>query len=315
MERPWSAKFQYPALVLLMTGFLLHPFLASASPLISINPAHVELTTTPGAHLASSFKFWNGTNADVFVHLQAADFTPQGEEGQILVDGEEDPINSLKDWVRIAAPDVNVPAGAELPIDFSLDVPANASPGSHWGTLLAILAPQGTGPGTAVQTRFGLLILVRVLGDVREKLTIESASAPRFTDSPPITVEARFRNEGTVHEATQGTIEVRNLFGALVATGTLPVRNVLPGVVRKVDASVGDRGFWLRRYTVLLSAAYGDKGETLAARRVVWIIPWRRYGFWMLGTLALFIWVLAAPERFKRAWYEFKTGLPPPKDL
>jgi len=312
MEGP---KFQYLNLALCLAAFLLHPFLASAGPLISINPAHVELTATPGAHVVSTFKFWNGTSADLLVHLQAADFTPQGEEGQILVDGEEDLANSLKHWITIAAPDVNIPAGEEPTIDFSLDVPANASPGSHWGTLLAVLAPQGTGPGTAVQTRFGLLILVRVLGDVREKLTIESASIPRFTDSPPITLTARFRNEGTVHEAPQGTIEVRNLYGAIVATGTLPVRNVLPGVVRKVDASVGESGFWLGRYTVLLSAAYGDKGEKLAARRVVWIIPWRRYGFWMLGTLTLLIWVLAAPERFKRAWYEFKTGLPPPKDL
>src|SRR2546426_10303957 len=196
MECP---KFQYPALALFLAGFLLHPFPASAGPLIAINPAHVELTATPGAHLTSSFKFWNGTSADVLVHLQAADFTPQGEEGQILVDGEEDPINSLKDWVRIAAPDVNIPAGEEPTIDFSLDVPANASPGSHWGTLLTVLAPQGTGPGTAVQTRLGLLILVRVLGDVREKLTIESASAPRVPDSPPIAIEPRFRNECTVH--------------------------------------------------------------------------------------------------------------------
>jgi hypothetical protein len=157
---PWSAKFQYPAWALLMAAFLLNPFLASANPLISINPAHVELTATPGAHLTSGFKFWNGTNGDLLIHLQAADFTPQGEEGQILVDGEEDPSSSLKDWVRTAAPDANVPAGQEVAIDFSLDVPANASPGSHWGTLLTVLAPEGTGPGTAVQTRFGLLILV-----------------------------------------------------------------------------------------------------------------------------------------------------------
>src|SRR5947208_11391836 len=153
MQRPWDRKFQYPALVLFMAAFLLHPFLASAGPLISINPAHVELTATPGAHLASSFKFWNGTSGGLLVHLEAADFTPQGEEGQILVDGEEDPINSLKNWVTLAAADVNIPAGEEPTIDFSLDVPANASPGSHWGTLLTVLAPQRTGPGPAVQTR------------------------------------------------------------------------------------------------------------------------------------------------------------------
>src|SRR6266571_1872047 len=128
MEGP---KFQYPALALFLAAFLLHPFHASAGPLISINPAHVELTATPGAHLTSAFKFWNGTSAGLLVHLQAADFTPQGEEGQILVDGEEDPINSLKNWVKTANPDVNIPAGHEIAINFSLDLPANASPGSH----------------------------------------------------------------------------------------------------------------------------------------------------------------------------------------
>src|SRR6266568_9327934 len=119
MESPWSAKFQYPALVLLIAAFLLHPFHASAGPLISINPAHVELTATPGAHLASSFKFWNGTSAGLLVHLEAADFKPQGEEGQILVDGEEDPANSLKHWVRPSSPDVTIAAGEEPSLNFA----------------------------------------------------------------------------------------------------------------------------------------------------------------------------------------------------
>jgi len=119
-----------------------------------------------------------------------------------------------------------------------------------------------------------------------------------------------------VHEAPLGDIEVRNMFGRLVATGTLPVRNVLPGVVRKIGTSVGaGEGFWLGRYTVLLSATYGDAGQILTAKRIIWVVPWRRYGLWLLGALALLIWVIAAPERFKRAWYEFKTGLPPPKEL
>jgi hypothetical protein len=85
---------------------------------------------------------------------------------------------------------------------------------------------------------------------------------PGFLESPPILLEARFRNEGTVHEAPSGEIEVRNMFGWLVATSTLPVRNVLPGDVRKVEASVGD-GLWLGRYTVSLSARYGDGNEEL----------------------------------------------------
>ena len=75
-----------------------------------------------------------------------------------------------------------------------------------------------------------------------------------------------------MHEAPVGNIEVRNIFGSLVATGTLPVRNVLPGVARKIEASVGE-GFWFGRYTVLFNATYGDKGEKLSATRTIWIVP------------------------------------------
>src|SRR5438094_5174637 len=145
-------------LIFIASALILRALPAFAGPLISINPAHVELTATPGAHLTSAFKFWNGTSADMLIHLEAADFTPQGEEGQILVDGEEDPINSLKAWVRAATPEVTIAAGEEPTLNFALDVPPNADPGSHWGTLLAITGPQNAGSNTVINTRLGLLI-------------------------------------------------------------------------------------------------------------------------------------------------------------
>jgi hypothetical protein len=58
---------------------------------------------------------------------------------------------------------------------------------------------------------------------------------PKFTENPPIALEERFRNEGTVHEASVRDMEVRNVVGSLVGTRTLPLRTVLPGLVRKVE--------------------------------------------------------------------------------
>ena len=136
---------------------------------------------------------------------------------------------------------------------------------------------------------------------------------PTFAESPPIALEARFKNEGTVHEAPQGTIEVRNMFGGLVATGTLPVRNVLPGVVRKMAASVGS-GIWLGRYTVLLRARYGDGNQELSARNIVWVVPWRTQGWKLLLAFGFVLWVVLVRKRFRRAWYALRTGLPPPQD-
>jgi hypothetical protein len=93
-----------------------------------------------------------------------------------------------------------------------------------------------------VQERLGFIIYVRVLGEAREALTLGSVTVPSFAESPPIALEARFQNEGTVHEAPVGTIEVRDMLGWIVATATLPVRNVLPGAIRKVVAPVGGDG-------------------------------------------------------------------------
>jgi hypothetical protein len=164
-----------------------------------------------------------------------------------------------------------------------------------------------------VQVRTGVILLVRVLGDVKEKLALESFSTPRFAEAPPILLEARLRNEGTVHEAPSGEIEVRNMFGGLAATGTLPVRNVLPGNVRKVSAQVGD-GIWLGRYTVLLHATYGDNGQELVAKQYVWIVPWRTHCWKVLLAIFFIAFVIWKRRNFGRAWYALRTGKPPPED-
>jgi hypothetical protein len=275
----------------------------------------IEFTASPGETLKGTLRFWNGTDGELPVHLEVADVSQQDEEGHAAV-AEENAANSLKAWVTAMTPDLNVFPKAEIPLDFSIAVPANADPGTHWGEILVITAPPDQANGTGAQVGIGVILLVRVLGEATEKLELESVSAPRFTESPPIALEARFRNDGTVHEAPQGTIEVRNMFGGLVATGTLPVRNVLPGVVRKVEASVGN-GLWLGRYTVLLSATYGDSPQELVARKIIWVLPWRTQGWKFL--LAIGFALCLTKKRFRMAcrmfWYEFKTGLPPPKDL
>src|SRR5437667_9498419 len=50
------------------------PFLvvpsALAAPLpVAINPTRIEITASPGDQVESSFKFWNGTDTDLPVHL------------------------------------------------------------------------------------------------------------------------------------------------------------------------------------------------------------------------------------------------------
>jgi hypothetical protein len=310
----WKLPNKHLPLACLLGGFVAFlSHLASAAPLpVALRPAHFEIAASPGDQVKATVYFYNGTDAELPVHMESEDIRPQDEEGHVA--GEvEDAVNSLKDWVKPVYPDVVVFPKQEIPLDFAIDVPANADPGSHWGGVLVRTAPVLTGGGAAIQTRVGTIVLLRVSGEAKEKLALESVSLPRFAESPPITLEARFKNEGTVHEAPQGKIEVRNVFGWLVATGTLPVRNVWPGDVRKIEASVGE-GLWLGRYTVLFRATYGDGKDELVARRIIWVAPWRTQGWKVLLGIGILAFVIWKRRNFGGFWYTLRTGKPPPED-
>jgi hypothetical protein len=299
--------------IFLVAIYFLLAVSASAQSLpVAINPTRIEITASPGEKVSSSFAIWNGTDEFLPIHLEGADVAPQDEEGHVTVGAKIPEGNSLKQWLHPELNDFAVASKQEFLLKFTVDVPTTADPGTHYGALLVTSAPVSNGGGAAVQVKIGPIILVRVLGDVKEKLTLESLSVSRFAESPPIALEVRFKNEGTVHVAPLGTIEVRNWFGGLVATGTLPERNVLPGAIRKVEASLGE-GLWLGRYTVLLRAMYATKDE-IVARQVIWVVPWRTQGWKVLlgiGVLAFVIW---KRRNFGRAWYAVRTGKPPPKD-
>ena len=105
---------------------------------------------------------------------------------------------------------------------------------------------------------------------------------------------------------------MRNVLGWLVATGTLPVRNVWPGDTRKIEASVGD-GVWLGRYTVLLRAKYGEDQE-LASQAKIWVVPWRTQGWKVLLGIGILTFVIWKRRNFGGFWYTLRTGKPPPED-
>jgi hypothetical protein len=299
--------------IFLVGCFVFLPYLASAAPLpVAIRPAHFEIAANPGDRLTVTIYFWNGTDTELPVHMESEDIRPQDENGHVAGEAE-DAVNSLKGWVKPKYPDVVVFPKQEIALDFTIEVPVNADPGSHWGGVVVRTAPVPAGGGAAIQARVGTIVLLRVSGEAKEKLTLESVSVPGFLDSPPIALDARFRNEGTVHEAPSGSIEVRNMFGGLAATGTLPVRNVWPGDVRQISASVGE-GFWLGRYTVLLRATYGDGKDELVEQRIIWVVPWRTQGWKLLLGIGVVAFVIWKQRNFGRAWYALRTGKPPPDD-
>src|SRR5438094_7792891 len=106
-----------PLALLIPFSFLVVPSALAAPLPVAVSPTRIEITASPGDQIESSFKFWNGTNADLPLHLEGFDIGPQDEEGHATVEGE-DATNSLKAWLKPAYPDLNVAPKQEITLPF-----------------------------------------------------------------------------------------------------------------------------------------------------------------------------------------------------
>jgi hypothetical protein len=177
-------------------------------------------------------------------------------------------------------------------VSATLTIPSNAEPGGHYGVIrFSGQAPEIEGSGVGLAASAGTLILVRVSGQVDEKLDLLTFSASRdgtlsgFFENGPLTFVVRTENKGNVHVKPSGQIEIRDMFGNKVET--LKVNdvagNVLPGSIRRFEATL-DKQWLFGRYTADLAIGYGTNGQAITRTISFWVIP---YKLIMIGLLAL----------------------------
>jgi hypothetical protein len=186
----------------------------------------------------------------------------------------------------------------------TIKVPTNAEPGGHFGVIrFTAVPPDLEGTGVALSASIGTLVLLRVSGEVKDKLSmVEFASLKDgkkagFFEHGPIDFMVRVKNEGTVHEKVQGSIEVTNMFGKKI--GTVPVNsrggNVLPDSIRRFP-STDDKSDKLElsnkalfgMYTAKLNLTYLGGKEKLSTSLSFWVIPWKMILLVLVGLVALF---------------------------
>lgn len=279
--------------ILLVAGLL---FLATAAQAqqtnqltISVSPTVFELSANPGESLDNSFRIVNGTDQAVTLTTTPKNFTAEGEEGGIELT-EEETAFSLASWISVSPEQATVPARGSQTFEFMIDVPANAEPGGHFGSVIVqteAAAVDSTGASVSQET--GPLILVSVAGDITEAASIvDFKTTKNFWENGPIIFETRLENSGNVHFKPSGTISIKNMFGNEVTTVDLNEQNVLPGTIRKLQ-NEWSPGFAVGRYTADLSVVYGDDGSIDTATTTFIIFPYKIIVPALLGVIALLV--------------------------
>ena len=278
--------------IIALPAFVLFPVLNASADTQTVSPPEIQTFGNPGDVVTETLKVSNdGTNALKY-QVGVADFKAAGDEGAIdLLDDPNAPSStfSLARWVTVEPSQFSVQPGQDKNLNITIRIPANAEAGTKLASVqLKIAGATVTGgSGASVQSNLNSLILLRVSGDIKEKLDIESFRTDKgYYTNGPVALTLKSHNSGNAHVAPAGYISITNEFGKKVKEIPLREANVLPDSSRSVRMDWTETGM-IGRYTATLVATYGQQRQSLAASTTFIVFP-----VWLAAVLLAVIVVL-----------------------
>ncbi len=266
---------------------------------IGITPIkYDDIVVDPGESVTRQMTVYNESKTKKTYYMHTKSFAAEGEDGgQTFLDSE----TGLVQWVSYSQNEMTLDGGEDITIDVNIDVPMDAEPGGHYAVSFVTLDPpseDGIASGASLGSNVGLLLLVKVNGDINEDSELlefgiveEKTKGNRL----PTTFYTRTKNSGTVHFKPRGTIDIYNMIGR--KSESVPANplggNVLPKSVRRLEARWlksedhnTDGGFFkelsnewhnfaLGRYKAVLNMEWSETQEPLTGTVTFWVFPWR----------------------------------------
>ena len=185
----------------------------------------------------------------------------------------------ISEWITLEREDVFIPAGGEVVVNFILEVPDIATPGSHFGSIIvSVEPPEIRSSGASIGYEVANIVSIRVSGEVEESAQLREFSTSRYVyGETDVTFTARIENSGNTLIKPAGPLEVFNMFGKRVATLNFneSQAGVFPGSTRAFDLLWQEDGIGFGRYEAVVSAVYGEEGkkQTISSTASFWILP------------------------------------------
>jgi hypothetical protein len=230
-----------------LTFFGAHDALA-----LTISPVRVEITGNPGQTLRGEMEILNEQTELKTFFSSYENFEPSGDTGSPRFVGNT---GNLSTWMQTTERIDIAPNETQI-IPFTITIPADAEPGGYFSAIFwGSQDPKDQAAGeVAIGGKLGVLILLRVAGDIHEEAGLSEFSTidgDKLFTAVPVAFGYRFTNKGGDRVVPLGDIVIKNSIGVTVATlkANESEGNVLPNSSRKFqviwekDAPVSVSGF------------------------------------------------------------------------
>jgi len=224
------AKDKFKKLLLIsIISFLLYFNFASA---VTIAPAKIEFNVDPGSELKFSIYTRNDGESSQYLYSVVKGFTEDEAGTKIWIDDAPE-----ISWVKIPEK-VEAPVGQMIEVPVVINVPKDAPPGGHFLAIgFGTIPKQGGGSGIAIGVNVLSLIYINVSGQVFDKISISDFQAKKVYFDFPVKFIYKIKNEGNTYVRPTGEIEIKNIFGRLVANLRVNEKEyqILPGKEKTIE--------------------------------------------------------------------------------
>lgn len=247
---------------------------------ITLQPSLIDERVEPGDVYSGTLQVTNETNTIQTYYFSAKDVEKRSESGRpIFASFGEDTGFGLASWVTLPKDPITVGALQTAEVDFSIQVPGDASPGTHIGGIFVgpkaeHLNEVGTGIGFQVVS----MVSLQIAGDIVDKARIRDFITDSMLYSKPeVIFTTRVENLGNVAVKPRGPLDITNMWGKKIVSDLVVNDSgslVLPGEIRKYELTWKGKEFYFGRYEAVMSLSYGYDAKNTITRTVsFWILP------------------------------------------
>lgn len=254
---------------------------AQAGAGVEIKPSMIDEGADPGQVLRQDITLTNISNAEQTYYLISRDISGVTDSNTpIFADpGAEITGFELSSWLEYRTEPITLAPGASEMITITVNVPQDATPGSHFGgVFISVEPPKLREVGAGIGYEVGVIVSIRISGDAIESARIREFSSDRLIyGSPIVNFVTRVENPGNVLIRPVGPLEINNMFGRRVGVLTVndSLGGVFPGATRAFNSKWEGEGLGFGRYQAIVGLLYGSPGSqtTVSATVSFWVLP------------------------------------------
>lgn len=234
---------------------------------LTLSPLRSELEIAPGTSLEGKLVVTNSTDKPMIVNLSAETFSVINQQYDYAFTEES---NETK-WVSFSPSEINLSAGANKKVSYTVGVPLSAEPGGRYISLFASTNTGGQDNGMNSRQRIASLLYITVTGDVSRDGHLVSLTSPWAVFSDKSDWSVALQNTGTTHFRSRYSAKVQDLFGGKI-TDMNGDALILPGTVRAVSDKL-PLPQWPGIYKAVYTIGLGDTPAVSETRYILYMPP------------------------------------------